>query len=136
MDTFETLLKVAQSRLDEVSREAGIAAEHMASLNARLVSLGESHQRASSGGEDVSILIAAGAYRLRHREEREELEAEIEAQREVLSGIRARLTLAFQEKSKFEQLIAQDHARRARAAAAQEQKQLDEAALRGLQRRS
>lgn len=135
MDTLETLLKVAQSRLDEVSREAGVAAERMATLNARLVELSREHARAGETDGDLSVLIAAGNFRGRQRDEREAVSREIEEQRGVIEGLRARLTLAFQEKSKFEQLIAQAKLREARAEAAREQKQLDEAALRLANRR-
>lgn len=134
MGTFTTLLKVAQGRLDEVSREAGLVAERMAGLNAKLLALSDGHA-AVRAGDDVSLMIAAGDYLGRQRSERADLEQQITEQRRVLDEVRARLTLAYQEKSKFEQLIAQEQARAARAAAEAEQKQLDEAALRSAQRR-
>lgn len=133
-DTLETLLKVAQSRLDEVSREAASAAEHMSSLNTQLAEL-ERAQAAASVTDDVEILVAAGGFRGRQKFEREAIEAEIAAHRILVDEIRARLTLAYQEKSKLEQLLAQQRSREARAAADLEQKQLDEAALQGQARR-
>ena len=135
MSTFETLLKVAQGRLDEVSREAGAAAEALSRLNEKLVALGRAQAGAAASGSDVTIMIAAGNYLGRHRAERSELEREISEQRAVLDGLRAKLTAAFREKSKFEQLIAQEQARKAHLAAELEQKHLDEAALRSVNRR-
>ncbi len=135
MSTFETLLKVAQGRLDEVSREAGVAAEALSRLNEKLVALGRLHASAAASSSDVTIMIAAGNYMGRQRAERSELERQIVEQRAVLDELRAKLTIAFREKSKFEQLIAQEQARKARLAAELEQKQLDEAALRGVNRR-
>ncbi len=136
MDTLETLLKVAQSRLDDVSREAGAAAERMASLNEALVAMEQSQAHARAHSDvDVSLLVVAGDYLGRRRAEKERLEDEIAAQRDVVDEIRARLTMAYREKSKFEQLLAREQAREAQAEAAREQKQMDEAALRLANRR-
>ena len=129
MGTLDTLLKVAQSRLDEVSREASVVAERMAVLNQQLLVL---DQRRDDPGttSDVALLVAAGDFRGRLRSEREALQRVIEEQREVLNEIRGRLTMAFREKSKFEQLLAQEQVRAAQAEAVREQKLMDEAALR------
>lgn len=134
MSTYDTLLKVAQGRLDEVSREAGAAAEVLSRFNEQLIALGKSYAGAGASN-DVNVMIAAGNYLERQRVERAKLEGQIAEQRAVLDELRARLTTAFREKSKFEQLIAQEQARKAQLAAELEQKQLDEAALRSVNRR-
>ena len=134
MDTLETLLKVAQSHLDEVSREAGIAAERMGQLNRELLSM-DDRQQAARTDFDVSLMVAAGDFRGRLRSEREQLKQAIEEERKSLDEIRARLTLAFREKSKFEQLLARQEERAKQAEAAREQKALDEAAIRLANRR-
>lgn len=134
MDTLETLLKVAQSHLDDISREAGVAAERMARLNRKLLALDE-RGAAMRAEFDVVLTVAAGDFRGRQRAERLALQQEIEEERQSLDEIRARLTLAFREKSKFEQLLARQQERARQAEATREQKALDEAAIRLANRR-
>ncbi len=134
MDTIGTLLKLAQSRLDDVSRKAAVVAERLATLNRELIELDQGH-RASDGDGDISVLIVAGDFRGRRRAEREALQGRIAEQREILDQIRGQLTVAFREKSKFEQLAAREAARAALAEAEREQKQMDEAAIRLANRR-
>lgn len=129
MGTLDTLLKVAQSRLDEVSREASVVAERMADLNRQLLALDQRRDDPALTA-DVSLMIAAGDFRGQRRLKREALQRAVAEQREVLDEIRARLTMAFREKSKFEQLLAQENVRAAQVEGAREQKLMDEAALR------
>lgn len=129
MDTIGTLSKLAQGRLDDVSREAGIATERMARLNRELLALDERHHQ-DDADTDISLLVSAGDFRGRRRAARAAMEETIAEAREVLDEIRERLSLAYREKSKFEQLTAREAARRAQAEAEREQKQMDEAAIR------
>ena len=130
MSALDTLLKLAQRQLDEVSREAAVAHAAIQDLRSDMDAARARAQRADQAAQaDIDLMIGAGDFRGRMSREQEEILERIDAEEALLETIRERLAVAYQEKSKLEQLIEREKRVAAQAAAAAEQKQLDEAAI-------
>lgn len=130
MKSLHTLVKVAQRKLDELGIEAARIGQEVAELQAR-----EAGMRAR---EQAEVANAAGnpmfasmlpAYRQRVKLQIAEVAAQAKAKEEALEDVRKRLSDAYIEKSKFEQLIEQANIREMAERAAREQAQLDEVAI-------
>ncbi len=130
MSALETLVKLAQSRLDATSREAAEATAEVVRLRASIDQNVERERKEEIlAASDLALMLGAGSYRARMDIERDALREQIEEQEEVLAEIRKRLAMAYREKSKFEQLIEQQRVRENAELADLEQKQLDEVAI-------
>lgn len=130
MRALGTLLKLAQSRMDDLGREAvrlGVEINTLRSnkdnFDARL-----KDEIAFAAG-DIEMMLMAPAFRRRMTDEAARLGAEVADREAALAAIKEQLSAAYREKSKLEQLIEADRARRASARAAVEMAQLDEAAV-------
>lgn len=130
MKSLETLLKVAKRRLDDLGLEIsrmqqradGLRMEEAALLAREQVEL-------AAASQDITLIGFMPAYRQRValqvgrlRVQKAEVEASIET-------VRGKLKAAYQEKSKFEELIERDRKRIEVARASAEQAALDEAAI-------
>ncbi len=130
MKSLETLLKVAKRRLDDLGIEAaklGVELDKLRTEAAVLVAREQSEVELAS--TDLQLLAMMPAYRQRMAQQigaAEHRLADAEAQ---LVDVRQRLSAAYQEKSKFEELLERERAREALARAASEQAQLDEVAI-------
>lgn len=130
MKALGTLLKLAQRRLDdlgaEVAREQvridGMRAEE-AVITARLQG-----EIAMAVG-DVSLMHLLPAFRARMAIATSEIRGRIEEADAGLTLLRERLTVAYQEKSKFSQLLEREEERERKDREMRAQAQLDEAAL-------
>jgi flagellar export protein FliJ len=130
MKSLETLLKLAQRRLDDLGVEAAQCAEHIDDLRMREASaVAREEREAELAAGDLALAAALPAYRARVRLHLAELRLHIGEGEETLKTVREQLTLAYQEKSKLEQLLEQARAKEARRLAELEQAQLDEAAI-------
>ncbi len=131
MKSLHTLLKVAQRRLDDLGAEAARIAMQIQDLEAReaAVRAREEAELAGAAGKDPTFAAMLTAYRMRVKQQVGELRAQIAARTQELEDVRKRLSDAYIEKSKFEQLIEQARRREDAERAAREQAQLDEAAI-------
>lgn len=130
MKSFHTLVKVAQRKLDELGVEAARIAQEVSELEAREASVRarEAVELANAAGNAMFASMLP-AYRLRVKWQIDEIRAQAAAKEASLAEVRKRLSDAYIEKSKFEQLIEQGRIREANARAAIEQAQLDEVAI-------
>lgn len=130
MKSLRTLLKIAQRRLDELGVEAAKITTQIHELEAREAAIRAREQaEIASAGRDPAYAAMLPAYRLRVKRQIDELRAQASAKGQELEDIRKRLSDAYIEKSKFEQLIEQAQAREDTERTAREQAQLDEVAI-------
>jgi flagellar export protein FliJ len=130
MKSLTTLLKVAQRRLDELGVEAQRIQQHVDELGMQLSGmLGREEVEVENARHDVMFASMLPAYRARVKVQADAIRVRIAETEATLALVRERLSLAYQEKSKFEQLIEQDRIREALERAAVEQKSLDEVAI-------
>ena len=130
MKSLETLLKIAQRRMDELGVEAARVGTQIAELQMKQATLKareENETRLAAG--DLSLAALLPAYRLKVKWQCDQLGAEAASHEALLADIRQRLNEAYQEKAKFEQLLEQEAVRRATERATKEQAQLDEVAI-------
>jgi flagellar export protein FliJ len=130
MKSLETLLKIAQRRMDELGVEAARVGVQIADLQMKQATLRareENEVRLAAG--DLSLAALLPAYRLKVKWQCDQLGVDVAKHEAVLAEIRQRLNEAYQEKSKFEQLLEQEAIRRAAERATKEQAQLDEVAI-------
>ncbi len=130
MKSLQTLLKVAQRRMDELGVEAtrlGQRIEQMRMDQAAIVARAETEALLAAG--DLQLAAAMPAYRQRVKQKLTEINTTIMAEEASLAAVRARLSEAYQEKSKFEQLLEREALRKAAERRAMEQSQLDEVAI-------
>ncbi len=130
MKSLETLLKVAQRRMDELGVEAARIGTEMAAMRARgsaLAAREDNEIRLAAGNVELASLLPA--YRLRVKWQRDQIGVEVAKAESTLAEIRERLTAAYQEKSRFQHLIEQEAIRKATERAAKEQAMLDEVAI-------
>jgi flagellar export protein FliJ len=129
MKSLHTLLKVAQRRMDELGVEAAKIQQDIDAIKGK--------QQAILDREKQEMAMAAGnsmfasmlpAYRARVKWQFDQAQQDIDAKDEMLAEVRTRLQEAYVEKSKFEQLIDQQHVRAEAEKAAREQAVLDELA--------
>lgn len=130
MKSLETLLKVAQRRLDDLGREVARLGQHLDGLRAEEATLiGREEAEVELASRDLALMAMMPAYRQRIAHQVAGLRGRIGDGEQLLADVRARLTEAYREKSKFEELIERERARAALARAALEQAALDEAAI-------
>lgn len=130
MKSLHTLLKVAQRKLDELGVEAAKISTHISALEAQQAAVRAREQaEIANAGQDPAYAAMLPAYRLRVKWQVDELRAEADARGRELKEVRKRLSAAYIEKSKFEQLIEQAQTREDAERSAREQAQLDEVAI-------
>lgn len=130
MKSLHTLLKVAQRKLDELGVEAAKIGTEVAELQGREASiLAREQAELANAARDATFASMLPAYRMRVKQQVVELRSQMSAKEKALEDIRARLSEAYIEKSKFEQLLEQAEIRAAAERATREQAQLDEVAI-------
>lgn len=130
MKSLETLLKVAQRRMDALGVEATRIAQridHTRMQQAAILAREETEVQLAES--DVQLGAALIAYRRRVKFQLDEIERTIAADEAALADVRERLAAAYQEKSKFEQLIEREALRLAAERAAKDQAAMDEIAV-------
>ncbi|MEQ1783684.1 MAG: hypothetical protein ABMA14_20195 [Hyphomonadaceae bacterium] len=130
MKSLHTLLKVAQRKLDELGVEAARIGQDVSELEAREASVRarELAELANAAGNAMFASMLP-AYRMRVKAQIAEIRTQAAAKEAMLEDVRRRLSDAYIEKSKFEQLIEQGRIRETSERAAIEQAQLDEVAI-------
>lgn len=130
MKSLQTLLKVAQRRMDELGVETAKVQVKVDELHQKRGAIVAREQveiaTAQQNGMFASMLPA---YRMRVKQQVAEVDGQIGAMNTVLEGIRSRLQDAYIEKSKFELLIEQETKRVTDERSAREQAMLDEVAI-------
>jgi flagellar export protein FliJ len=130
MKSLATLLKVAQRRMDELGVEAVRIQQEIDQLTAvEHAMLAREASEIALASQDVSMGAVLPAYRARIKQQTAEIRAKAGEKQKTLAEVRDRLTAAYQEKSKFEQLLQQEVLRNAADRAAKEQAMLDEVAI-------
>ena len=130
MKSLQTLLKVAQRRMDELGVEAvklGQAIDDMRTQQTSI--LAKQEHEAQLAAKDMSLAQMLPAYRLRVKWQVDQIRVASSKAELDLVDVRERLSVAYQEKSKFEHLIEQEAIRQTAARAAKEQAMLDEVAI-------
>jgi flagellar export protein FliJ len=130
MKSLQTLLKVAQRRMDELGVEAAKVQVQVDELHQkRAAIIARESQEIAAAQRDSMFASMLPAYRMRVKQQIAEVQQQVQAMDNVLTGIRERLQEAFIEKSKFEQLIEQETKRVSAERMATEQAMLDEVAI-------
>jgi flagellar export protein FliJ len=128
--TLETLLKLAQRRLDDVGIQAGEAARRLNALAMKRDDLLDRERaEVEAGAADPATFHLVSAYRQRVKLALAALDVEIAEAQATSLAIREQLTVAYQEKSRFEQLVEQALQRETVRLEALDQAALDEAAI-------
>lgn len=129
MKSLPTLLKIAQRKLDELGIEAARIGRDIDILNQKVAGI-RAREKAemASAVADPAYAAMLPAYRLRVRWQVDEIGVQLRAKEAELADIRERLSAAYVEKSKFEQLIEQIRVRDDAERLAREQAMLDEVA--------
>jgi flagellar export protein FliJ len=130
MKSLGTLLKVAQRRLDELGIEAATVGAEVSDLqNRENVIRAREQTELANAARDPMFAAMLPAYRMRVKAQLADLEVQISAKQKALEAVRQKLSEAYIEKSKFEQLLDQAQIRAATERATREQAQLDEVAI-------
>lgn len=130
MKSLDTLLKVAQRKLDAVSIEVTKAQVRIDEMRAEEAAiLAREAGEMAAAAQDFGLAPYLPAYRARVKAQLQMKRAEIADGEEHVAEIRERLSKAYQEKAKFEQLIERERERVMAERAAAEQAMLDEAAI-------
>jgi flagellar export protein FliJ len=128
--SLETLLKLAQRRLDDLGREMAGLSQHLDGLRMEEATLiGREQAETAAALHDVSLMAMMPAYRRRVQQQVALVRTRIGQAEALMAETRERLTAAYQEKSKFEELIERERIREALEESAREQASLDEAAI-------
>jgi hypothetical protein len=128
--SLDTLLKIAQRRMDALAIEAATyqrQVEDIQMRRAQVVAREEIELEAAR--HDLLVLPLLPAYRARIQAETNAMDAHVRNAETLLADVRQRMSLAYQEKAKLEHLIEMQAQRRAKLLAEREQAALDEAAL-------
>lgn len=129
MKSLHTLLKIAQRRLDELGVEAARVTNVLNEMNQKVAGIRAREQaEIATSMANPAYASMLPAYRLRVRWQIDEIGVQIRAKEAELAEIRERLSAAYIEKSKFEQLIEQMRVREDAERLAREQAMLDEVA--------
>jgi len=129
MKSFHTLLKIAQRKLDELGIEAARAGKEVADMQSKVAGIRAREQaEIATAAANPAFASMLPAYRLRIRWQVDEINVQMRAKEAQLAEIRERLSAAYIEKSKFEQLIEQTRVREDAERLAREQAMLDEVA--------
>jgi hypothetical protein len=130
MKSLHTLLKVAQRRMDELGVEAVRVGQHVDQLRMQEASiLAREETEVALAERDPQLASMLPAYRARVRGQAQEVRKQIKEREVQLAEVRVLLNAAYQEKAKFEHLIAQEAIRLTTERAAKEQAMLDEVAI-------
>jgi flagellar export protein FliJ len=130
MKSLGTLLKVAQRKLDELGIEAAKIGVEVAELQSRENAIRAREQaELANAARDPMFAAMLPAYRARVKAQIADLKVHVAAKENALEAIRQKLSEAYIEKSKFEQLLDQAEIRAATERATREQAQLDEVAI-------
>lgn len=130
MKSLETLLKIAQRRMDELGVEAVRIGQDIAELKSKEASIkAREANEVALAAKDMSLAPMLPAYRLRVKWQTGQIRAQASQAETQLAEIRDRLNAAYQEKSKFEHLLKQEALRRTAERAAKDQAALDEVAI-------
>ena len=130
MKSLDTLLKIAQRRMDELGVEASRIQVEIGELEQKVTSIREREaSEVAMASKDMALAQMLPAYRLRMKWQTDQIRAKVSESQNLLADIRERLNEAYREKAKFEQLIEQENLRRTTERAAREQAQLDEVAI-------
>jgi flagellar export protein FliJ len=127
--SLHTLLKIAQRKLDELGVEAARATTVLNEMNEKVAGIRAREQtEIATSMANPAYASMLPAYRLRVRWQIDEIGVQMRAKEAELAEIRERLSAAYIEKSKFEQLIEQLRVREDAERLAREQAMLDEVA--------
>ncbi len=130
MKSLQTLLKVAQRRMDELGVEAAKIQVQVDELHQKKAGIAAREQQEIAAAQQDSMFASMlPAYRLRVKWQLDEVQAQVNSMNNVLDGIREKLQAAYIEKSKFEQLIEQETKRVSAERQSIEQAMLDEVAI-------
>lgn len=130
MKSLGTLLKVAQRRLDELGIEAAKVSAEVADLqNRENIIRAREQTELANAARDPMFAAMLPAYRMRVKAQLADLKMQMSAKEEALEAVRQKLSEAYIEKSKFEQLLDQAQIRAATERSTREQAQLDEVAI-------
>lgn len=130
MKSLQTLLKVAQRRLEELGVEAARVQQELDQAEVkRLTILEREKTEVQLGAADPVFAAMLPAYRARIKRQLDEMEHARVGLEVILRDVRVRLQAAYVEKSKFEQLLEQQRLRIREEQAAREQAMLDEVAI-------
>jgi flagellar biosynthesis chaperone FliJ len=130
MNSFNTLLKIAQRKMDELGIEAARIQGDMEQLRVKQATLlAREQNEVQLAADDIAMQGMLPAYRLKVRWQCDQIGAQLGQHEAALAVIRQRLNEAYQEKSKFEHLLEQEAIRKSTARATLEQAQLDEVAI-------
>lgn len=130
MKSLQTLLKVAQRRMDELGVEAAKIQVQVDELHqSQAAIIAREQQEIAAAQRDSMFASMLPAYRMRVKQQIAEVQSQVASMDNVLAGIRERLQEAYIEKSKFEQLIEQETKRISAERMSIEQAMLDEVAI-------
>lgn len=130
MKSLQTLLKVAQRRMDELGVEAAKIQVKVDELHQKKGAIiAREQQEIAAAQHDSMFASMLPAYRMRVKQQVAEVQGQVAAMDNVLNGIRDKLQQAYIEKSKFELLIEQESKRVSDERSAREQAMLDEVAI-------
>ena len=130
MKSLQTLLKVAQRKLDDLGIEAAKVGTEVTELQMREAAiLAREQAELQNAARDPTFAAMLPAYRQRVKLQVGEVRAQMTAKEKALEEVRQKLSEAYIEKSKFEQLLEQAEIRAATERATREQAALDEVAI-------
>jgi flagellar biosynthesis chaperone FliJ len=130
MKSLQTLLKVAQRRMDELGIQATRLGQHIDQLRMQEATiLAREETEMTLAESDPRLAPMLPAYRARVKVQTTEVRRQIGENEAQLAEVRVLLNQAYQEKAKFEHLLAQEAIRVAEERAAKEQAMLDEVAI-------
>jgi len=128
--SLDTLLKIAQRRMDALAIEAANYARQVEDIQMRRAQIVAREEiEIEAAQHDLLILPMLPAYRARIQAETSAMDMHVRNAEALLAGVRERMAAAYQEKAKLEHLIELQAQRRARLEAEREQAALDEAAI-------
>lgn len=128
--SLDTLLKIAQRRMDALAIEAANYARQAEDIQMRRAQVVAREQvELQAAQNDVFVLPLLPAYRARIQAETSALDVHVRNAEAMLAEVRQRMSVAYQEKAKLEHLIELQAQRRIKLLAEREQAALDEAAI-------
>ena len=128
--SLETLLKIAQRRMDALAVEAAGYARQLEDIQMRRAQIvAREEVELAAAQHDLLVLPMLPAYRARIQAETNAMDIHVRNAEALLADVRIRMATAYQEKAKLEHLIELQAQRKAKAAAEREQAALDEAAI-------
>lgn len=130
MKSLQTLLKIAQRRLDDLSVEAANLQTRIDGMHAEEAQIdAREAQEASVAATDPMTMRMMPAFRARMKLARGEVHGRVAEAEKTMEIVRDRIATAYQEKARFREMLDQLAVREEAERLAREQAQLDEAAL-------